>query len=140
MLEIAPKSIPTQIATAPPQNLQTDFLPFVIGNSPPTANLSVAGTKEVGHTVALKAAAHNNDPGALNYNWSIATHPLNSVANLSNPHAAAPTIALASKHDIGDWTVHLDLAVAQGELKTLSVKFNVPNQAPELNFTGPTTT
>ena len=48
-------------------------------------------------------------------------------------------MVIASKYDIGNWTVALDLADGQGELKHFTVNFQVENQPPTLNISGPTT-
>ena len=54
---------------------ESDYYAVLIGNSPPTASLSVSGNKKVGNNLTFNANGHDNDPGTLHYNWSVAARP-----------------------------------------------------------------
>lgn len=114
---------------------------FVIGNSSPQAHPSFSGTPRVGQTVTLDA--HGSDPdhpgSALpHFNWSV-SGPAGASGTLSDPHAATPTLHFTSKHDIGSWTVNVDVGDQEAEeLHAPSFTITVPNQPPTITVSGAT--
>jgi hypothetical protein len=120
-------------------DLRNDSMEWTVDNSPPEASIDLDGTLKVGNTISFDANAHDadeNDTTGMHFEWSVAARPSGSNATFDNATAESPLMEIADKHDIGDWTIRLDVADAQGELKTFTHDFTVVNQPPVLEITG----
>jgi hypothetical protein len=118
----------------------SEYDDWTIVNAPPTAAPSVTGTMKVGNVLQFKSTASDPDHGTsgLHYEWSVASRPsADSTSTFSSATSASPTLDLADKHDIGNWSVTLKVADAEGELKEFpDLEFEVVNQPPTLDISG----
>jgi hypothetical protein len=114
---------------------------FAIDNTPAEASPSFTGTPRVGSTVTLDANASDPDhPGTAltHFDWSL-SGPQGGQATLSATNIANPTIHFGDKHDIGTWTVRLDVGDVEGELTHApQLTIDVPNQPPTVSIMGAT--
>ncbi|KFA94595.1 hypothetical protein Q664_01425, partial [Archangium violaceum Cb vi76] len=93
--------------------------------------------------VTLNANGRDLDnpyPGETNkYRWSIAARPAGSLANLTNPNTANPTITFSGEKDLGTWRFRLEVDDNEGEIRIQdsAVQFTVPNAPPNFEISGP---
>lgn len=106
-------------------------------NSPPTASITHDPAPAWNATVHLHAHSNDPDGGALKHAWSITHKPASSSKALSGANTADPSIAFTSDADLGDWTFQLLLDDNEGERKTFTHTFKVPNVPPSIAITGP---
>ncbi|NMO16557.1 hypothetical protein HPC49_16815 [Pyxidicoccus fallax] len=88
--------------------------------------------------MGLRANASDPDSGTVTHRWSVSKRPPNSTAQLTNAFSATPSIAFSSSRDIGTWEFRLEVDDDEGEMKTFTVGFTVPNAKPRIELTGPT--
>jgi hypothetical protein len=137
-------------ASSPPCNVVCDlaavrnFLAPVsfritVTNSPPTASPSHTPTPAWNATVTLRSNASDPDGGGLTHAWRIVSKPPMSTATLTGANTANPTIAFTSDRDIGNYQFAVDIADNEGELKSFTHSFAVPNVPPNISVAGATT-
>lgn len=109
-----------------------------VWNDPPTASISHSPTPAWNATVTLDANSQDPDGGSVTRTWSITSRPPGSTTNLSSTSSETPTLGFHSDDDIGDWAFQLHVDDDEGERKTFTHSFNVPNVPPNIAITGPT--
>ncbi|MCE4555050.1 PKD domain-containing protein [Roseateles cellulosilyticus] len=120
------------------QNCTPTELDLVVFNSPPTANITVAGTPAVGQTITLSANSGDADGGSLAHLWRIVAAPASRAAVLASPSAATTTLTFVDERDIGNWTIELDVDDDEGERKTFSTSFRIENLLATVSINGAT--
>lgn len=135
------------MGSAPPCNIicnpayATNFkIPAVshitVYNDPPTANLSHSPAPAWNQTLTLQDNAKDPDGGTLTYRWSILQKPPASSTTLSDDKVANPKLAFSSDKDIGAWKLQLYVDDNEGERKTFTHSFTVPNVKPDIKLSG----
>lgn len=107
-------------------------------NDPPTASPSHSPSPAWNTTVTLHANASDPDGGSLNYSWSVVNKPSSSTKTLSGTSSASPTISFNNDDDIGDWQFRVYVDDNEGERRTFTHGFTVPNVPPNIHIDGPT--
>ncbi|MBZ4417636.1 Ig-like domain-containing protein [Myxococcus sp. RHSTA-1-4] len=107
-------------------------------NSPPNASPSHTPTPAWNATVTLRANSTDPDGGGLNHAWRIVSKPPMSTATLANANTANATITFTSDRDIGSYQFAVDISDNEGELKTFTHSFSVPNVPPNITVAGAT--
>lgn len=108
---------------------------LVIFNSSPTASVSLAGVPAIHGTVTLNANSGDADGGALSHSWRVMA-PTGHAAIFSAPSAASTKLTFVDERDIGAWRVEVDVDDDEGERKTFSISFTVPNLPPSVSIVG----
>ncbi len=111
---------------------------ITVVNSPPTASLNHTPTPAWNATVTLRSNAADADGGSLTHAWRIVSKPPMSTATLAAANTANPTITFTSDRDIGNYQFAVDIADNEGELKSFTHSFTVPNVPPNISVTGST--
>ena len=127
--------------TCYPQGLYELFpLTYIITvwNNPPTASPSHNPSPKWNRTVQLDANSSDPDGGSLSHSWSITNKPASSTATLSNPNTETPSITFSSENDIGEWSFRVNVDDNEGERKTFTHSFVVPNEKPNIHIEGNT--
>jgi hypothetical protein len=109
---------------------------LTVVNSPPMASPSHTPTPAWNATVTLRSNATDPDGGGLNHAWRIVSKPPMSTATLAAANTANATITFTSERDIGAWQFAVDISDNEGELKTFTHAFTVPNVPPSISVTG----
>ncbi|WP_163994776.1 PKD domain-containing protein [Pyxidicoccus caerfyrddinensis] len=112
---------------------------ITVTNSPPTASLNHTPTPAWNATVTLRSNASDPDGGGLTHAWRIVSKPPMSTATLAAANTANPTITFTSDRDIGNYQFAVDIADNEGELKSFTYAFSVPNVPPNISVAGATT-
>jgi hypothetical protein len=109
---------------------------FEVYNDPPAVSFGFGARLFRNESVRLVSNAQDTDGGPLAYvHWSVQSRPPNSVAQLSDAASVDPSIRFATA-DLGHWSVQLDVADNEGELKTFTKAFDVVNRAPAVTISG----
>lgn len=120
----------------------TEAIPYTIDitvwNNPPTASISHNPTPAWNQTVTLDANSSDPDGGSVSHTWSITTRPSGSTTNLSSTSNETPTLNFNSDDDIGNWAFTLHVDDNEGERKTFTHSFTVPNVPPNISISGAT--
>lgn len=111
---------------------------ITVWNDPPSANISPSTTPRWNRTVTMRANSNDPDGGGVVHRWSVIDRPNGSTAALSSTTVENPTMTFASENDIGNWRLQLQVDDNEGERKTFTYSFTVPNEAPNLNIEGNT--
>jgi hypothetical protein len=111
------------------------ILNFIVFNEPPTASIKLTGTTAILQNITLNANSGDADGGPLSHNWRIVSPP-GHAASFTAPSAAATTLKFIDERDIGNWRIELDVDDDEGERKTFSTTFNVPNLKPDITING----
>lgn len=117
-------------------DLTTLIYHLTVWNDPPQASPSHSPTPAWNATVTLRANSSDPDGGSRNHTWSILSKPSSSSKTLSGATSANPTITFNSDNDIGDWQFRLHVDDDEGERKTFTHSFTVPNVPPNISLTG----
>lgn len=106
-------------------------------NDRPTASPNHSPTPAWNTTVNLQANASDPDGGSLDYSWSIIDKPSGSSKTLSSSSSANPSISFNNDDDIGDWEFRVHVDDNEGERRTFTHDFTVPNVPPNVQINGP---
>ncbi|RKH56891.1 hypothetical protein [Corallococcus llansteffanensis] len=90
-------------------------------------------------TSRVQFTANSGDPdggSAVVHRWSVTSRPTGSVAALVNAGTATPSLQLGNEKDIGTWVFRLEVDDDEGETRSYSVQFTVPNVPPIFEIAG----
>lgn len=112
-------------------------LTYNVVNYPPYANPTFTPAAPTWET-RVQFAANSGDPdgGTLVHRWSVISKPAAALSALANPGTANPTIAFGNEKDIGTWAFRLEVDDNEGETRSYSVQFTVPNVPPSFEISG----
>lgn len=112
---------------------------ITVYNDPPQAIPDHSPAPQWNRTVQLDANSDDPDGGSLSHTWRITERPPHSTATLSSATSETASITFSSDRDIGDWRFEVDVDDDEGERKTFSESFTVPNEVPTILIDGATT-
>jgi hypothetical protein len=132
----------TCIPTCDPSAPASWGIPYTIDitvwNNPPTASVSHSPTPAWNQTVTLDANSSDPDGGSVSRTWSITSRPPGSATNLSSTSSETPSLNFHSENDIGNWAFQLHVDDNEGERRTFTHSFDIPNVPPNINISGAT--
>lgn len=116
---------------------QTFTVVYNVVNYPPSANPTFTPTvPNWASRVQFNANSNDPDGGNVVHRWSVTSKPVASTASLTNAGTATPSIAFGNEKDIGTWVFRLEVDDDEGETRSYSLQFTVPNVPPIFEISG----
>ncbi|NRD61767.1 hypothetical protein HRD49_08360 [Corallococcus exiguus] len=89
-----------------------------------------------GSPIRFEPNSRDPDGGPVSHRWSIVSKPSTSTLVLVNPNSANPLFQGYTEKDIGAWSFRLEVDDDEGEMRSFSMGFDVPNAQPAFEIAG----